>query len=344
MTAPETVVVTGTANNPGGRWGDYASMSVDPFDDCTFWYVSQYFAAPFGSGWSTQIASAVFPAGSGAGQCPPTTCVTRPGAQPLIGTATVPGDNQITVTWTGVTPAPGAYAIERAEGTCAAAGLYRPLAATAGTASSFTDTNVQGGIKYAYRVRAAADAAGKCQAPLASGCVGATATGTCNLKPSFSGAAAVASAGQGNCGVTVSWTPGVSGCPLTPSLRYNIFRGTTPDFVPSIANRIATCVVSSSYLDTDNLQSGTTYYYVVRAEDSSTVNGGECGGQRGVQRRHRLRDAVRRGMASGSRHLDGSRWRCQRIPDVRHDGVDQRSGMALRQDSQRPGCESHAGR
>jgi hypothetical protein len=62
-------------------------------------------------------------------------------------------------------------------------------------------------------------------------------------------------------------------------VRYNIFRGSVPDFVPSAANRIATCVVGpSSYLDTDNLQSGTTYYYVVRAEDGSTGNGGECGG------------------------------------------------------------------
>jgi len=278
MTASETVVVTGTANDPGVRWGDYASMSVDPFDDCTFWFVSQYYAAPSGSGWSTQIASAVFPAGSGAGQCPTTTCVTRPNAMPSIGTATASGDNQNTVTWTGITPTPGSYVIDRAEGACGTEGLYRPLAATAGTASSFTDPSVQGGLKYSYRVRAAADAAGKCQSLFTSNCVSATATGTCNLKPSFSGAAAAASAAQGSCGVTVSWTPGVSGCPLTPSLRYNIFRGSTPDFVPSIANRIATCVVGNSYLDTDNLQSGTTSYYVVRAEDSSTVGGGECGG------------------------------------------------------------------
>jgi hypothetical protein len=251
-------------------------MSVDPFDDCTFWYFSQYYQVT--DQWSTRIASATFPAGSGAGQCPPTTCITRPATQPLIGTATVPGDNQITVTWTGITPTPGAYAIERAEGACGSEGLYRPLAATAGTASSFTDNSVQGGVMYSYRLRAAADAAGKCQGEFTSGCVSATATGACNLKPSFSGAVAAASAGQGTCGVTVSWTPGMSGCALTPSLRYNVFRGTTPDFVPSIASRIATCVVGNSYLDTDNLQSGTTYYYVVRAEDSSTVGGGECGG------------------------------------------------------------------
>jgi hypothetical protein len=145
MTAPETVVVTGTANTDGGRWGDYASMSVDPFDDCTFWYVSQYFAAPFGSGWSTQIASAVFPAGSGAGQCPPTTCVTRPGTQPLIGSATVPGDNQITVNWGAVANAIG-YRIYR--GTSTGSEL---LLASVGAATAYITIPTQGGVKHAYR-------------------------------------------------------------------------------------------------------------------------------------------------------------------------------------------------
>jgi hypothetical protein len=23
------------------RWGDYSSMSVDPVDDCTFWYTNE---------------------------------------------------------------------------------------------------------------------------------------------------------------------------------------------------------------------------------------------------------------------------------------------------------------
>jgi hypothetical protein len=98
----------------------------------------------------------------------------------------------------------------------------------------------------------------------------------------------------------VSWTPPASSCPLTSNLRYSIFRGSTPDFVPSPANRIATCVTGpSSYLDTANLASGTTYYYVVRAEDSSTGNGGECnGGNEGGNSVIVLRDGVRRRHAS----------------------------------------------
>src|SRR5207249_1507811 len=61
MTVPEATIVTGTKNNSNNRWGDYTSMSVDPFDDCTFWYVNQYFTS-LGS-WSTRIASATWPAG-----------------------------------------------------------------------------------------------------------------------------------------------------------------------------------------------------------------------------------------------------------------------------------------
>ncbi len=48
------------------------------------------------------------------------------------------------------------------------------------------------------------------------------------------------------CGVNVSWTGATSSCPLTPNIRYNVHRGTTPDFAPSAGNRIATCVAAPS--------------------------------------------------------------------------------------------------
>ena len=277
MTAPEALLVTGTANNGNSRWGDYTSMSVDPIDDCTFWYVNQYFTVA--SQWSTRIASAAWPTGSASGQCPAAGCVSRPVAAATIGSATTPGDNQITVNWTGIAPTPGAYAIERADGVCGSEGAYRPLAAVAGAVTTFTDTTVLGGLDYAYKVIAATDVSGRCQSLQVSGCAGTTATGTCNLKPSFRGVTAASSSDQSSCGIAVSWTPATAACPLTPNVRYNIFRGTVPDFVPTAANRIASCVAGpSSYLDTANLASGVTYYYVVRAEDTSSGNGGECNG------------------------------------------------------------------
>ena len=284
MTIAETTIATGTANSTQPRWGDYSSMSADPYDDCTLWYVNQYYASP--DVWSTRVASASFPAGSGDGQCPPTACTARPPAPPAVTAATVEGDNRLRVSWTGNVPSPGSYAVERADGPCGGEGLYQPVGSVAGTQTSFLDPTVQGGHTYAYRVRAAADSGGRCQTLIASACVQATATGACHLPPVFAGATGADSAGQAACGVTVSWSPATSRCPLTPDMRYNVFRGASPDFVPSSSNRIATCAPGpSSYLDDDALDGGRSYYYVVRAEDGSTGNWGECGGGNEEQNR-----------------------------------------------------------
>ena len=36
---------TGSEDFPAApRWGDYSNMSVDPVDDCTFWYTQEYFS------------------------------------------------------------------------------------------------------------------------------------------------------------------------------------------------------------------------------------------------------------------------------------------------------------
>ena len=43
------------------RWGDYSSMAVDPGDDCTFWYTTEYLKSSGTFNWSTRIASFKFP-------------------------------------------------------------------------------------------------------------------------------------------------------------------------------------------------------------------------------------------------------------------------------------------
>jgi hypothetical protein len=66
MEAP-TIVVTGSAVqlNGGNRWGDYSSMSVDPSDDCTFWYSQEYYNKKNGGSksgdWTTHMVSFEFP-------------------------------------------------------------------------------------------------------------------------------------------------------------------------------------------------------------------------------------------------------------------------------------------
>jgi hypothetical protein len=49
------------ASSTGNRWGDYSAMSVDPADDCTFWYAQEYYEVTDNFGWTTRIGKFVFP-------------------------------------------------------------------------------------------------------------------------------------------------------------------------------------------------------------------------------------------------------------------------------------------
>jgi hypothetical protein len=62
MTQGEGTLITGGGSQTGGltRWGDYTSMSVDPSDDCTFWYTDQYIAANGSFNWHTRIGTFKF--------------------------------------------------------------------------------------------------------------------------------------------------------------------------------------------------------------------------------------------------------------------------------------------
>ena len=48
---------TGSQTGTGNRWGDYAALTVDPIDDSTFWFTSEYYAATTSFAWRTRIAS-----------------------------------------------------------------------------------------------------------------------------------------------------------------------------------------------------------------------------------------------------------------------------------------------
>ena len=61
---PETTLVTGLGSQThlSGRWGDYTYMTVDPIDDCTFWYTNEYYSATSSAAWETAILSFSHPA------------------------------------------------------------------------------------------------------------------------------------------------------------------------------------------------------------------------------------------------------------------------------------------
>src|SRR6266540_3568304 len=87
---------TGTSN----RWGDYSDLTVDPVDDCTFWYTNEYY--PSGSSqfnWRTRIGNFKFATCGGGG-------ATVPGAPTLSASA---GNAVVHLTWT--VPSDGGSAI-----------------------------------------------------------------------------------------------------------------------------------------------------------------------------------------------------------------------------------------
>ncbi len=65
MSQTEILLAGGAGSQPESeRWGDYSEMSVDPVDDCTFWYTNQYYSSQANGNagnWQTRIGAFKFP-------------------------------------------------------------------------------------------------------------------------------------------------------------------------------------------------------------------------------------------------------------------------------------------
>jgi len=109
---------TGVQRVTGNRWGDYSSMQIDPSDDCTFWFTSEYYTSTtLQFNWQTRIGKFKF-----------ATC-TAPAQGTLSGTITECGSgvplSDVMVTATGgpsngystTTAANGTYSLNLAPGT-----------------------------------------------------------------------------------------------------------------------------------------------------------------------------------------------------------------------------------
>jgi hypothetical protein len=61
MSGPKVLVAgTGVQTTSYNRWGDYSAMTVDPNDDCTFWYTQEYYKTTGSFNWSTRISAFKF--------------------------------------------------------------------------------------------------------------------------------------------------------------------------------------------------------------------------------------------------------------------------------------------
>jgi hypothetical protein len=84
MTAGAGSQINNCGGGPCDRWGDYSAMSIDPADDCTFWYINEYYSSQTNGSsgnWQTRIGSFKFPSCSSQSQSP-TTTVLSSGSNP----------------------------------------------------------------------------------------------------------------------------------------------------------------------------------------------------------------------------------------------------------------------
>jgi len=132
----EVDIKNGAGSQTGGlnRWGDYSSISVDPVDDCTLWYTTEYLKANGSFNWSTEIANFKF---SSCGATPDFTLAATPSSQ------SVTQGNSTTYTAT-VTPTggfTGTVALSVSGLPAGASGSFNPASLTSGNSTLTVTTS-----------------------------------------------------------------------------------------------------------------------------------------------------------------------------------------------------------
>ncbi|HNB51871.1 MAG TPA: hypothetical protein PK530_08005 [Anaerolineales bacterium] len=81
---PEELMYAGAGSQTSSdRWGDYSAISIDPSDDCTFWYTQEYYPSNSGNNWNTRVGKFILPScGQGGTSTPTPTATNTPTSTP----------------------------------------------------------------------------------------------------------------------------------------------------------------------------------------------------------------------------------------------------------------------
>lgn len=114
----EAVLIAGGGSQTStyNRWGDYSQLSIDPSDDCTFWYTTELYRSTSTNAWSTGIGSFRFPSCSTPLNSAVRGAVTDLGAGVPVSGALVIATSGPNLTLSAVADASGTYTIALAAG------------------------------------------------------------------------------------------------------------------------------------------------------------------------------------------------------------------------------------
>ena len=155
---------TGSQTGTSSRWGDYSDITVDPVDDCTFWYTNEYYSTTTSFNWRTRIGSFKFP-GCGGAPTPTPTPTATPTATPTptptpTGAPNAPSNltanavsaSQINLNWSDNSSDETGFSIER----CAGNGCtnFAQIATVGANTTSYPDPGLTSKTWYRYRVLA----------------------------------------------------------------------------------------------------------------------------------------------------------------------------------------------
>ncbi|HEX8879844.1 MAG TPA: fibronectin type III domain-containing protein, partial [Candidatus Acidoferrum sp.] len=147
----ENSIIEGAGSQTGSlsRWGDYSGISIDPTDDCTFFYTNEYIPSNGSFNWNTQIASFKF---NGCGGPPP-----PPPSAPTNLTASALNTYQIQLNWQEASGQnQTGFNIYRCQG--AGCTNFAKIASVGGSVFSYTDGSTSNPLTetttYTYQVTA----------------------------------------------------------------------------------------------------------------------------------------------------------------------------------------------
>lgn len=172
-------------------------------------------------------------------------------------TAAAAGDSQIQVGWKAV-PDAVEYRVFRS---LTSGGPFELAGTASGSATSFLDQGISGGVTWYYVVRAVVS----CES-MSSAEANARTSGPCTVQPSFAGLGSVQDGRSATCTVNLIWPAAEARCggPVT----YKVYRSATPGFTPGPESLVAAGLSGTAYADYGGLADHVPNYYIVRAVDS----------------------------------------------------------------------------